>query len=208
MGWIRQTYRLFSGPEPVEGSQSRFWSLAQGHSIFLYNMALRYTGNTHDAEDLLQDTLYMGFKRFQSLRDPDKIRAWLLRIMRNRHIRLSRKNKRSVAAQFNESVDYADVLEQFHTQPNVADLVEQKLETEKLLLLVSKMPEKYQTPLLLFYMEDMSYQEISELIEIPMGTVMSRLSRAKSRLKAALVKRDSTKKSKQTIIRFHQSRTG
>lgn len=208
MGWIHQTYRFFSGSGPAEESDTRFWSLARKHSEFLYNMALRYTGNPHDAEDLLQDTLYIGFNHFKSLRNPDKIRAWLFRIMRNRHIRLVGRKKGVATTEFNESLGYTEVLEQSAAGPNVTDRVEQKSEAERLLHLVSKLPEKYQTPLLLFYMEEMTYKEISKLLEIPLGTVMSRLSRARNRLKAALVEQDTAKKRNATIVQYRHFRTG
>ena len=58
----------------------RFWSLTRDHVNFLYSMALRYAGNQYDAEDLVQETFFVGFKKFGQLRDENKIKYWLFTI--------------------------------------------------------------------------------------------------------------------------------
>ena len=58
----------------------RFWELTRDHVNFLYNMALRYSGNQYDAEDLVQETFFIGLKKFDQLRDENKIKYWLFMI--------------------------------------------------------------------------------------------------------------------------------
>lgn len=62
-------------------SREHFWQLARIHLNYLYNVAIRYAGNQYDAEDLVQETYFIAFKKFDQLRDPDKIKSWLFTIL-------------------------------------------------------------------------------------------------------------------------------
>ena len=68
-----------------------FWDLAQKQTRFLYNEALKYTGNRYDAEDLLQETLSTAYQNFYQLRDRRKFKSWLFTILRNHFLQLKRK---------------------------------------------------------------------------------------------------------------------
>jgi len=76
-------------------------------------------------------------------------------------------------------IDYLAQLESVSLQPDVASGYERKVEAETIQSILDKLPEKYKTVLILYYMEDSAYQEIAEILGVPIGTVMSRLSRAK-----------------------------
>ena len=161
-----------------------FQKLTSPHVRFLYNMAMRYTGNSYDAEDLVQETMYSAYKNFSSLREQEKCKAWLLTILRRRFFREQEQVCKQPLLLDDEA--YLDLLDNYAGSEHQLDLEHQESSAE-IRQVLSRLPEKYKTPLLLFFMEDMSYQEISETLDIPIGTVMSRLSRAKHHFKKAIL---------------------
>lgn len=165
-----------------------FWDLAQKQTRFLYNVALKYTGNRYDAEDLLQETLSTAYQKFYQLRDRRKFKSWLFTILRNHFLKLKREKAPVELDDFENDIDYLAQLEAASVQQDATLAVEQKIEAETIQSILDKLPDKYQTVLILYYMEDGTYQEIAELLEVPIGTVMSRLSRAKQMMKKALLK--------------------
>jgi len=162
-----------------------FQKLTSPHVRFLYNMALRYTGgNSYDAEDLVQETMYSAYKNFSSLREKEKCKAWLLTILRRRFFR--EQDQQSKRPLLLDDEAYLDLLDNYAGSEHQLDLERQE-DSVRVQQILSRLPEKYKTPLLLFFMEDMSYQEISETLDLPIGTVMSRLSRAKHHFKKAML---------------------
>lgn len=76
-------------------SRDEFWQLAGIHLDYLYHVAIRYTGNQYDAEDLVQEIYFIAFKKFDQLRDPGKIKSWLFKILRNTYLKNRRQNGQS-----------------------------------------------------------------------------------------------------------------
>ncbi len=188
-------------------SRRNFQELTSPHVRFLYNMALRYTGNTYDAEDLVQETMFSAFKSFASLREKDKCKAWLLTILRRRFFREQARGRKQPILVDDEA--YLHLLDRYGRDEHQVNLKRRETAAEVQQIL-SGLPEKYQTPLLLFFMEDMSYQDISDTLELPMGTVMSRLSRAKQYFKKEMLQL-AVREEKQTKIiplRPHKRTTG
>ena len=152
-------------------------------------MAFRYTGNRSDAEDMTQETLYRAFKNFHQLKDEAKCKSWMLAILRNIFLKeVSRGGRKNEVLQDKRAV-YPDMLE--HTSDNLLCPEGEAIkrgEEETVQKALREVPEKYKTPLLLFYMEEMAYEEISDALEIPIGTVMSRISRARGFVKKELIK--------------------
>ena len=171
-------------------SADYFWNLANPHAKFLYNLALRYTADAYDAEDLVQETYYIAFKKINQLRDEKKIKSWLFTILKNTYLRNLRQNGRIQKSEFDDGTDYISVLENAAERADIASAYEQKSESETIQLLLNQLPEKQKSPLLLYYASGMSYQEISETLDIPIGTVMSRLARGKQQLKKKLLRLD------------------
>jgi len=165
-----------------------FWNLAQNHTRFLYNVAFKYVGNRYDAEDLVQETLYTAYNKFDQLRDSRKYKSWMFTILRNHFLKWQRKKAPVQADAFENGIDYLSQLESVSLQRDVASVYERKVEDEAIQLILDKLPERYKAVLILRYLEDSSYQEIAEMLEVPIGTVMSRLSRAKQIMKKALLK--------------------
>lgn len=169
-------------------NSARFKKAAYPHVELVYNMALRYTGNSNDAEDMTQETLYTAFKNFHQLRDEAKCKSWMLTILRNLFLKeVSRTGRKNEILQ-DDGDSYLDLLERTPgNSPCPEGEIINKREGENVQAAIAKVPEKYKTPLLLFYLEEMAYREISDVLEIPIGTVMSRISRARKFVKKELI---------------------
>ena len=185
-----------------KNTAQRFWDLTEVHVKFLYNMAWRYAGNKYDAEDLVQETYYTAFKKFDQLRDESKIKSWLFAILRNTYLKGQRQDSHSKKAEYDDSVEYTRALENAVDKIDVATAYEQKTESARVQVLLAELPEKYKSPLLLYYISEMSYQEISEILDLPMGTVMSRLSRGKQILKKRILRIHMLDSKTSGIIQF------
>ncbi len=171
-----------------KNTAQRFWDLTEVHVKFLYNMAWRYADNKYDAEDLVQETYYIAFKKFDQLRDESKLKSWLFAILRSAYLKGRRQDGQSKKTEYDDSVEYISTLENAAEKIDVVAAYEKKIESDQIQLLLDELPEKYKSPLLLYYMAEMSYQEISEILDLPMGTVMSRLSRGKQILKKRILR--------------------
>ncbi len=165
--------------------RTRFKELTFPHLEFLYNVALKYTGKPYDAEDVVQETMYTAYRKFHQLRDEDKCRPWLFSILRTTFLReLRLRKKRPLLDDGNGYLK--DVTDE--SAESLAGLLERKIDRQQVQQVLDSMEEKHKSPLILFYMEDMTYQEIADFLDIPIGTVMSRLARAKKQMKKALLK--------------------
>jgi len=174
----------------LKKTPDHFWELAREQVRFLYNVALRYAGNPYDAEDLVQETYFIAFKKFDQLRDERKLKSWLFAILRNTYLKSLRQNQRQKITEYNDGIEYEymTALEDAADKIDVATAYEQKIEADRVQRLLAELPEKYKSALLLYYISEMSYQEISETLDLPMGTVMSRLSRGKRMLKKKILR--------------------
>lgn len=181
-------------------NQQQFKELIYPHIKFLYNMALRYSGNTYDAEDMVQESLSIAFTNFHQLRDDTKCKSWLFTILRNVYLKELRASNRKQTFETDERENYISHLETAAASLNTAQMLAKKVEESQIQEIVKNLPEKYKTPILLFYMEDMSYQEISEYLQVPVGTVMSRLSRAKDMLKKVMLKTCTIDSSSEKVV--------
>lgn len=148
--------------------------LVQQFSELLYRYAYRLTGNSVDAEDLTQQTFLKAQQKLHQLKASDAVKHWLLSIMRNSFL-TSRRHYGTVVSL--EGVAESLCLE----EPPDALVDPEELQTALL-----ELPEVFRSPVILFYFEEMSYQQIAEMMSLPIGTVMSRLSRAKQHLRQRL----------------------
>lgn len=173
-----------------EKNRTRFKEVTYPQLKLLYNMALKYCGNPYDAEDLVQETMFVAYKNFNQLKKESKARGWLLVILRNLYLKeVGRSAKKSL---LNEGLSYAQLLEGVSSGEIEIDF-EKKLAAKQVQRILDRLPEKYKTLLLLYYMEELSYQQISEDIGIPIGTVMSRLARGKMYFKKEMINEMSGK---------------
>lgn len=149
--------------------------LIEEHSALLYRYAYRLTGDAGDAEDLVQQTFLLAHQRGHQLREAAAARGWLISIVRNVFLKSIRHRNRG------RSLD--DIQE---PQANDATL-DGPIQSELLQLALMEMAEEFRSPLVLYYFEEFSYQEIASHMGVPIGTVMSRLSRGKAYLKKRLM---------------------
>ena len=150
----------------------------------LYNHACWLTGDRADAEDLVQETYAKALKGFAGFKEGTNMRAWMFRILRNTFL-----TSRSGLAAKN-----TDFLEDEDARPG--ELISHDATPEQILLrteseqavfaALESLPVAYREIILLSEAEEMSYREIAEVLDVPIGTVMSRLSRARAGLRAAL----------------------
>ena len=176
-----------------------FWELAQNHISFLYHVAYKYAGNRFDAEDLVQEVLAIGFKQFHQLRNTEKFRSWMFTILRHAYLKEQRHSAPMAIDEYENGLDYLVQLEDSTSDLDVSHAYEKKVEAELVQTILNRLPEKFKSVLILYYMQDHSYQDISEILAIPIGTVMSRLFRAKQAMKKALL-RQRLKQAQETHI--------
>ena len=159
-------------------------NLVLAHHAAIYRYALRLTRSQADAEDLTQQTFLTAQRKLHQLRDAAKALAWLYAVLRSCHL----KSRRKLAAQAAGSIDL-EIEQITDGGPLAPALLEADLDRQAVQAAVDELPDEFKMVVLMFYFEDQSYKDIARELDLPIGTVMSRLSRAKSRLKAAL---DST----------------
>jgi RNA polymerase sigma factor (sigma-70 family) len=160
----------------------RFEEAMLPHLAAAYNLARWLTRNGSDAEDLVQDAYLRALKGFEGFRGGDG-RAWLLRIVRNTCYTWLQENRvQEFATTFDEELY---TIENDSTNPET--LLLRSADKQSLKEALEKLPLEFREVIVLRELEGMSYKEIAELAGIPVGTVMSRLARARERLQQLLI---------------------
>ena len=166
-------------------AQEQFTADAMQYAPQLFSTALRMTRNRSDAEDLVQETYVKGWRSFRTFQEGTNLRAWLFRIMTNTYI-----NKYNAAKRKGTEVELDDVEELF-LYKRLGSIDQSKLSSsaeDQMLNLftddevknaLESLPVDFRIPVLLSDVDGFSYKEIAEMLEIPMGTVMSRLHRGR-----------------------------
>ncbi len=162
---------------PWFGPQLRMDQLVEEHYASLYRFAYRLSGSQADAEDLTQETFCQAQKKWAQLRDMGRVRGWLFAILRNAYLHKLRESKKQETLSLADWNDYPERLPDSGIEVDPAALQEA----------LSALPENFRTPLILYYFEEFSYREIAEQLEIPLGTVMSRLARGREFLRQRMV---------------------
>ncbi|MBI5187141.1 MAG: sigma-70 family RNA polymerase sigma factor [Nitrospinae bacterium] len=151
----------------------------------IYESAVRLSGNKDDAEDLMQETFFYAIKNFPQLKDRAKCKYWLFAILRNLFLKEIEKNKRRIDFEFDL---FSNSLQDIRHIEN--DYV--KAEVEKNVReLLDSLDDRLKKPIVLFYFERLSYKEIADKMDLPIGTVMSRIARGKVYLKKELIRSES-----------------
>ena len=159
--------------QPETKFQQRFEECVESCADSLFRVAFRLTGNQTLASELVQETYLSAWKSIDNLRDPERMRAWMFSILRNQYTKLLRKEKRNVqtVAHLN------DVSKPEQTKDDVTDRVQTALAT---------LDEKHKLPVLLVSIEGMTVDEAAKVLDVPRGTVLSRLHRGRQKLKEIL----------------------
>lgn len=158
------------------GSAGSLHQLIDEHYQSLYRYAYRLAGSAADAEDLTQEAFRKALDRLPQLRDPDRAKAWLFRILRNAYLHRVRDAKRHRAVPLDAVGDLAE-----RPPDESIDIDPAQLQDA-----LNDLDEAFRTPLILFYFEEFSYRDIAEQMDLPIGTVMSRLARGKAYLRSRL----------------------
>jgi RNA polymerase sigma factor (sigma-70 family) len=154
------------------------------HLAAAYNLAVWLTRNSHDAEDVVQEAYLRAFRFFDGFHGDDG-KAWLLAVVRNTcHTWLRREKGSQTMVMFDEQMHCSDL-----DKMNPEDMLLEKVNAGSLRECLNALPLEYREVMILREMEEMSYRDIAHLINIPIGTVMSRLSRARRRLEACIAAR-------------------
>ncbi len=145
----------------------------------VYKIAYVYVKDKHMAEDIFQEVFYKVMKSYHQFREDSHIKTWIIRITINTckdYLRSSWLRRVTLTEKYEESTDVI--------MPS--DFIKQE-ENQVLYDAIYKLPSKYKEVVILYYFKEYSYEEISEVLRIPKGTVQSRLSRAKLKLKQLLI---------------------
>jgi RNA polymerase sigma-70 factor (ECF subfamily) len=183
-------------PGPGHGDRNlhlhRFEEAALPHLGYLYRLAVRLVGTTQNAEDLVQETYVKALKAYPTLRQPERVRPWLCQILSRLVLDRHRGERREIPVGDLAELDRFSLYDRVedhdaprHPREGRRELLAQ-FSDEDVRGALSALPEAYRVPLVLVYVEDLSYREVAEMLECPIGTVMSRLYRGRKILERAL----------------------
>jgi RNA polymerase sigma-70 factor (ECF subfamily) len=170
--------------EPVEAARS-FDDEALPHLDALYRVALRLTGDPSQAEDLVQDTMLKAYRSWRQYRPGTNAKGWLLTILRNTFINDYRRRKHEPIAMDLEAAEPHALYRSMQESDPEGSFFSQIVD-DKVLEAIDALPPEFREVLVLSDIEGMRYNEIAETLKIPVGTVKSRLFRARHQLQAQL----------------------
>jgi RNA polymerase sigma-70 factor (ECF subfamily) len=157
-------------------SQEAFVQIVDAHYAALYRFALSLSRSEADASDLTQQTFYVWATKGHALREMNKVKSWLFTTLYREFLRGRRRGDRIT------SLDTAPEAEASAIETETIEA----MDSQVALAALQEVDEIYRAPLTLFYLQELSYQEIAEALDVPIGTVMSRLSRGKAQLRVRL----------------------
>ena len=172
--------------------QARFAELAMPFMGQLYSAALRMTRNPAEAEDLVQETYLRAYRGFGGFQDGTNLKAWLYRILTNTFINLYRAKKRRPEESELEDVEELYLyrrlggLEAAAAGRSAEDELMDHFTEVEVVEAVESLPEQFRIAVLLADVEGFSYKEIADILDVPIGTVMSRLHRGRKALQKRL----------------------
>ena len=164
------------------GDREAFGELVEQYRDNVYRLAYRMCGNTYDADEAAQEAFVAAWRALPNFRGDAKFSTWLYRLTTNAAIDVMRREKRHQTVGDGEMIEVADDAD------SPQETVERTEQQEAVQEALSTLSEEYREVLLLRYMEELDYAEIAEVLQLPSGTVKSRINRAKVALKTALLK--------------------
>jgi RNA polymerase sigma-70 factor (ECF subfamily) len=180
-----------SPPALSEDEKRRFQHDALPLLDPLYGAALRMTRNPADAEDLVQETMLRAYRSFDRFEPGTNLKAWLFRILTNAYINVYRKRQREPQKVSQDEVEDFDLYQelkdhdpQFSATPE--SIVLDSLVDSDITDAIDDLPEQFRLAVVLSDIEGFTYAEMAEIMDVPMGTVMSRLHRGRKALQKRL----------------------
>ena len=180
MTWPAQKGKELEEPN----QQARFEETMMPHLDAAYNLARWLTRNEHDAQDVVQDAFLRAFKYFGGFHGGNS-RSWLLSIVRNTAYTWLQKNRKQELA----TVPDEEMHDIEDTSSNPEVLLLNNSDRQEIRRAVEQLPVEFREVMILRELEGMSYKEIAEMADVPIGTVMSRLARARKQLQQSLGQR-------------------
>jgi RNA polymerase sigma-70 factor (ECF subfamily) len=164
---------LHNNGEPSFSSAREFEQLVNLYYRDLYRFGLSLTRSEADAADLTQQTFYIWANKGGQLREAGNAKRWLLTTLHREFLQLRRRQQKFSERAAEEVMDEVS---------SNGDQPVSRHDVETMLDCLNIIPENYRAPLVLYYLEDLAYKEIAEILELPLGTVQSRIARGKSQL--------------------------
>lgn len=176
-------------PGNVGDKRRLYEKIVSSHARDIYRFAFRLCGSADRAEDLVQEAMYHAWRSIDSLRDADRARFWLLGILRNRYKHALRKQGRRIQT-------VSDDVSLDQVSDHVGEKAIEQLENQELLQhALNTLDDRYKEPFLLVHMQGLACRDAAELLQLPLGTVLSRIHRAKQHLRRQIQQTDSREKS-------------
>jgi RNA polymerase sigma-70 factor (ECF subfamily) len=159
------------------------------HMDALYNFALRLTTDPNDAEDLVQDTIVKAYRFFSSYEKGTNAKAWMFRILKNSFINNYRKtSKKPSQVDYDEVSSYYESIRAERTETSdLENLMFREMMDDDLSEALTRLPEDFRTVVLLCDVDGYTYEEIANMLDVPIGTIRSRLHRGRNLLKTELL---------------------
>jgi RNA polymerase sigma-70 factor (ECF subfamily) len=165
---------------------------AMQHAPQLFSTAMRMTRNRSDAEDLVQETFIKAWRSFTTYQQGSNLRAWLFRIMTNTYINKYNAQQRKPAETELDDVEELflykrlGAVDQSQLSQSAEDQMLSLFTDDEVKKALEELPDQFRIPVLMSDVEGFSYKEIAEILEIPLGTVMSRLHRGRKSMQKML----------------------
>ena len=163
--------------DAIVENEENFEALVQEHYRRLYRFAFALAGTEAEASDLTQQTFWIWGEKGHQLREGAKAKAWLFTTLNREFLKGKRRQASFPEREFDEEIDGWSVL---------SPAVVRSLDSQLIVKALGRLDPVYRTSLALFYLEDHSYREIASILEIPIGTVKSRIARGKGLLEKSL----------------------
>lgn len=167
----------------IAGDIEVYGDLMQRYEAKLLRYVTYVLGGDYASADVVQETFIKAYTNLRSYKPKYSFSAWIYRIAHNTAINVAKKNKKYVPM---PSADIIDVIPEFSIPDNLAEVADQKLLREQMRSSFKKLSPKYREPLLLNLVEGYGYQEIADIMELPINTVATRIRRAKEQMKSLL----------------------
>jgi RNA polymerase sigma-70 factor, ECF subfamily len=177
-------------------SESDFEQLVDRYYVALYRFALTLAKSEADAADLTQQTFFLWASKGHQLRDGSKAKSWLFTTLYHEFLNRRRHEVRFPEVELNEAGE-----EEMSMLPNIS-----AFDGLTVLQALREVEEPFRAPLTLFYLEQLSYREIADVLAVPIGTVMSRLSRGKAQLRRHMLAKEQALANK--VTSFHPWKGG
>ncbi|MCL2235523.1 MAG: sigma-70 family RNA polymerase sigma factor [Defluviitaleaceae bacterium] len=166
----------------AKGDHDAFGELVERYKNLVYSVVLRMISDKEEANDQAQEVFIKLYKNIDKYRDEFKFSTWVIRIATNHVIDFRRRNKNNVEASNLEDLEQDVAIH----QPSAEEVYLAKEQTKSLADAVESLPDMYKLPIVLYHQQGMSYQEISDIVGVPISKIKNRLFRARKLLKEAL----------------------